>query len=113
LYLSPVLEPRAGSEHGYDVVNPGRLNPGLGNEEDLRALAAALQERGMGLVLDIVPNHMAASVENPWWRSTLQWGLRSRYAAFFDIDWRPENRSLWGKVLLPILTRPYPRALVE
>jgi (1->4)-alpha-D-glucan 1-alpha-D-glucosylmutase len=82
LYLSPVLQAREGSTHGYDVVDPTRLSEGLGGEDEFRALCAAGRERGLGVVLDIVPNHMAASPENPFWRDPL-WRAR-----FFDLDWR-------------------------
>src|SRR5437588_12671523 len=82
LYLSPALAARAGSEHGYDVVDPTRLNPELGGEEGFGALAAELRAHGMGLLLDIVPNHMAASAENPWWWDVLKPGRRSAFASF-------------------------------
>ncbi|HZG36164.1 MAG TPA: malto-oligosyltrehalose synthase [Gaiellaceae bacterium] len=82
LYLSPALEARAGSTHGYDVVDPTRLSEALGGEEGFRELCAAGREHGLGVVLDIVPNHMAASDENPFWRDPL-WRAR-----FFDLDWR-------------------------
>jgi (1->4)-alpha-D-glucan 1-alpha-D-glucosylmutase len=100
LYASPILAARVGSRHGYDAIDPRRINPELGTEEDLKALAAALHERGMGLLVDIVPNHMAASAENPYWEDVLAHGDRSRYATWFDIDWRmhPDHR-----VVLPIL----------
>ena len=83
LYLSPVMQARTGSTHGYDVVDPTRISDGLGGEEGLRALCAAARERGLGVVLDVVPNHMAADErENPFWRDPL---LRAK---FFDLDWR-------------------------
>src|SRR5579883_1637717 len=99
LYLSPVMTARRGSAHGYDVVDPTRISDELGGESAFLALAAAVRERGMGLLLDIVPNHTAASLENPWWRDVLQNGPVSPYAPFFDIAWqtaRPglENREL-------------------
>ncbi|HLO10587.1 MAG TPA: alpha-amylase family glycosyl hydrolase, partial [Desulfobacteria bacterium] len=71
LYASPVFQARRGSSHGYDVTDPTRLNVELGAEENFESLANALRERGMGLLLDIVPNHMAASVENRWWTDVL------------------------------------------
>src|SRR6476646_7437424 len=71
LYLSPILAARRGSQHGYDVVDPTRLNAELGTEDDLRALVAALHERRMGILLDIVPNHMCAGPENPYWDDVL------------------------------------------
>ena len=111
LYLSPVLASRRGSDHGYDVTDPTRINPELGSEEDFAILQTELQNRGMGLLLDTVPNHMAASAENPWWMDVLENGTQSAYAAFFDIDWHPHSRSLDGRILLPILGRPFGEAL--
>ncbi len=111
LYLSPVLASRKGSEHGYDVTDPTRINPDLGSEEDFHALQTGLQNRGMGMLLDIVPNHMAASAENPWWMDVLENGAQSTYAAFFDIDWHPHARNLEGRILLPVLGRPFGEAL--
>ncbi|HEY1657855.1 MAG TPA: malto-oligosyltrehalose synthase [Candidatus Sulfotelmatobacter sp.] len=111
VYLSPVLGSRKGSDHGYDVTDPTRINPELGSEEDFHALQAELQNRGMGLLLDIVPNHMAASAENPWWMDVLENGTQSPYAGFFDIDWHPHARSLEGRILLPVLGRPFGEAL--
>ncbi|HEV7767233.1 MAG TPA: alpha-amylase family glycosyl hydrolase, partial [Thermoanaerobaculia bacterium] len=96
IYASPLLRPRKGSTHGYDVVDTGSLNPELGPAEDFTPL---------GLVVDIVPNHMAAGHENAWWMSVLENGPHSRYLHYFDIDWRND------KVLLPILGRPYGEAL--
>src|SRR5215218_3098652 len=86
LYLSPILAARRGSMHGYDVVDPTKINPELGTEADLRALAEELRARGMGIILDIVPNHMGIGPENPYWDDVLAHGERSRYAAWFDID---------------------------
>jgi len=111
LYLSPVLASRKGSGHGYDVTDPTRINPELGTEEEFAALQTELQNRGMGLLLDTVPNHMAASAENPWWMDVLENGTQSAFAAFFDIEWHPHSRSLDGKILLPVLGRPFGEAL--
>jgi (1->4)-alpha-D-glucan 1-alpha-D-glucosylmutase len=111
VYLSPILASRKGSNHGYDVIDPTRLNPELGSEEEFAALQTDLQARGMGLLIDIVPNHMAASVENPWWMDVLENGAQSAFAAFFDIEWHPHARSLEGRILLPILGRPFGEAL--
>jgi len=111
LYLSPILMSRKGSDHGYDVTDPTRINPDLGTEEEFSALQAELQERGMGLLLDTVPNHMAASAENPWWMDVLENGAQSAFAAFFDIEWHPHSRSLDGKILLPVLGRPFGEVL--
>jgi (1->4)-alpha-D-glucan 1-alpha-D-glucosylmutase len=105
LYASPLLKPRSGSTHGYDIVEANQLNPALGTDDDFAELQSELASRDMGLLLDIVPNHMAASHENAWWMSVLENGPQSRYVHFFDIDWRDD------KVLLPILGRPYGEAL--
>ena len=99
LYASPLLRPVTGSTHGYDTTDPTTLNPDLGARDDFDELVAALRTRGMGLLLDIVPNHMAAHHENPWWWDLLRLGPASRYAAWFDIDW---PRAA-GRVVLPIL----------
>ncbi len=111
LYLSPVLAARKGSNHGYDVIDPSRINPDLGTEEEFAALQSELQIRGMGLLLDIVPNHMAAVPENPWWMDVLENGPQSAFAAFFDVEWHPHARSLEGRILLPVLGRPFGEAL--
>ncbi len=111
VYLSPILGSRKGSGHGYDVTDPTRINPELGSEEDFENFQNELQKRGMGLVLDIVPNHMAASMENAWWMDVLENGAQSAYGAYFDIDWHPSARSLDGKILLPVLGRPFGEVL--
>src|SRR2546423_9410991 len=100
LYCSPILAARRGSMHGYDVVDPARVNPEIGTIDDLRALAAALHERDMGILLDIVPNHMGIGPTNPYWEDVLPHGVHSRYARWFDIDWQ----SASNKVVLPVLT---------
>ncbi|MFC1901452.1 malto-oligosyltrehalose synthase [Chloroflexota bacterium] len=87
IYASPILQARKGSTHGYDVTDPTRLNPELGTEHDFYALLEELRQQGMGLLLDIVPNHMAASPENPWWRDVLEHGKDSSFASFFDTNW--------------------------
>src|SRR3954447_10213790 len=100
VYVSPVLTARAGSMHGYDVTDPTKVNAELGGETGLRHLVQALRKRGLGLIVDIVPNHMAAGgSENPWWGDVLQHGRASRYAEFFDIDWNTPNPALRNKVL--------------
>jgi (1->4)-alpha-D-glucan 1-alpha-D-glucosylmutase len=111
VYASPILSARHGSTHGYDAIDPTRLNPELGTEADFAALLGKLRERGLGLILDIVPNHMSASSENSWWMDVLENGPQSAYASYFDIDWRPPSRTLEGKVLLPVLGRPFGEAL--
>ncbi len=111
LYASPIFAARPGSSHGYDVVDPRRLNPELGTEEDFLALVEALQEEGMGLILDFVPNHMGVGIDNPWWADTLEWGAGSAWARYFDIDWTPPEPSLHGKLLLPVLGDRYGQLL--
>lgn len=111
IYASPILGSRHGSEHGYDATDPTRIDPDLGSEEDFFAFQDDLRERGMGIVLDIVPNHMAASSENPWWMDVLENGPGSAYASYFDIDWHPGPRSLEGKILLPVLGQPFGEVL--
>jgi (1->4)-alpha-D-glucan 1-alpha-D-glucosylmutase len=105
LYASPILRARTGSAHGYDVVDPTAVSPELGGEAGLRELGAALRAHGMGLVADIVPNHLAASHENPWWVETLRHGPASRFARVFDIDWAAGG----GRVRLPVLAGPLER----
>jgi (1->4)-alpha-D-glucan 1-alpha-D-glucosylmutase len=111
LYASPILTAQKGSTHGYNIADPSNLNPELGTEEEFEALVQELKGYGMGLLLDIVPNHMAASPENPWWADVLENGQDSPYAAFFDINWNPPDSALKNKVLLPILGSPYRQAL--
>ncbi|HWA39356.1 MAG TPA: malto-oligosyltrehalose synthase [Burkholderiales bacterium] len=112
VYVSPFLAARPGSLHGYDVVDPGRINPEIGTEAELERLLETLRRHGMGLVMDIVPNHMGVlRADNPWWRDVLEKGRASRYAGFFDIDWQPEKRELRGKVLLPVLGAHYGEVL--
>ena len=87
IYSSPVLKSRQGSLHGYDVTDPKSLDPELGTETDFNKLSEVLKSLDMGLLLDIVPNHMAASHENPWWQNFLDKGNDSIYAGYFDTDW--------------------------
>jgi len=107
LYASPLTAARPGSGHGYDVIDPARLNPEIGTERSLAALTGLLRRRGMGLLLDIVPNHMAASTSNPWWRDLLARGSRSTHAGFFDIDRDGPSWSPRQKVVLPVLGKAY------
>lgn len=112
LYLSPILTARAGSRHGYDMVDFSAVNPELGGEAGLRRLVATLREFRMGAIVDIVPNHMAVGrADNRAWLDVLEWGRLSRYAEFFDIDWDVPDPALAGRVLAPFLGRPYGEAL--
>jgi (1->4)-alpha-D-glucan 1-alpha-D-glucosylmutase len=106
LYASPVTQARAGSLHGYDVTDPTVINPELGGEDALKRLVDALRREKLGLIVDIVPNHMAATLENAWWADVLRHGRNSRYARYFDIDWETEDPQLRGKVFLPWLAKP-------
>jgi (1->4)-alpha-D-glucan 1-alpha-D-glucosylmutase len=111
LYASPLLVSRHGSGHGYDVTDPAHIDPEIGSEEDFEALQNGLLSRGMRLLLDIVPNHMAASSENRWWMDVLENGAESAFASYFDIQWHPASRNLDGKILLPVLGRPFGETL--
>ncbi|HYH85891.1 MAG TPA: malto-oligosyltrehalose synthase, partial [Pyrinomonadaceae bacterium] len=111
-YASPALKARAGSPHGYDIVDHSQVNPELGSEAELVELARLLREREMGLLMDVVPNHMCiASAENGWWQDVLENGPGSPYARYFDVDWNPPNLSLKNRVLLPILGDQFGRVL--
>ncbi len=114
LYVSPILTARAGSMHGYDVVDYGAVNPELGGEPALRELVSTLREHGMGLVVDIVPNHMAVGgADNKSWLDLLEWGRASRYANFFDVDWDVSDPALHHRVLAPFLGKSYGEVLAE
>jgi (1->4)-alpha-D-glucan 1-alpha-D-glucosylmutase len=111
IYASPIMTARPGSPHGYDVVDPTRVNPELGGESELLRLADELRRHDLGLIVDIVPNHMAVGSGNRWWTDVLARGRESRYAKYFDIDWDAPNSDLRGKLLLPVLGRPYGEAI--
>jgi (1->4)-alpha-D-glucan 1-alpha-D-glucosylmutase len=113
VYASPILTARPGSTHGYDIVDHNRLNPELGSAQDFEALVLALRARGLGVILDIVPNHMGVGKDNAWWLDTLKWGELSPYARFFDIDFKTNRRGLRGKVLLPVLGDSYGKVLAS
>ena len=111
IYASPILTSRRGSGHGYDVTDPTRIDADLGSEADFEAFQQELQNHDMGLLLDIVPNHMAASHENPWWMDVLANGPESPFASYFDIDWHPPSQNMENKILLPVLGRPFGEVL--
>jgi (1->4)-alpha-D-glucan 1-alpha-D-glucosylmutase len=111
IYASPILTSRKGSTHGYDVTDPSQIDPDIGTANEFEQLQNKLTEQGMRLILDIVPNHMAASSENRWWMDVLENGSESVFASYFDIDWHPPSKILEGKVLLPILGRSFGEAL--
>ncbi|HXE81334.1 MAG TPA: malto-oligosyltrehalose synthase, partial [Vicinamibacterales bacterium] len=107
-YASNYLAAVPGSPHGYDLVDPTRLNPEIGDERAFRAWVDALRARGMGHIVDVVANHMGiARSANPWWQDVLENGPSSRHADAFDIDWRPLKPELECKVLLPVLGDTY------
>lgn len=114
VYASPILAARVGSAHGYDVVDPTRVNPELGGEEGWRRLVAALRAAKLGVIVDIVPNHVAVGgSDNPWWLDLLANGRSSRYARFFDVDWQSDDPALQDKIVAPVLGRPYGEALAS
>ncbi|HKG11980.1 MAG TPA: malto-oligosyltrehalose synthase [Pyrinomonadaceae bacterium] len=111
-YSSPVLRARPGSPHGYDITDHSQVNPELGGEEELAEFARELRARGMGLLVDVVPNHMSiAGSLNEWWQDVLENGPGSPFARYFDLDWNPPNPSLKNRVLLPILGDQFGRVL--
>lgn len=101
LYLSPVFTATSGSTHGYDVTDPAEVDPVLGGKEGFSRLAERARSHGLGIILDIVPNHTAFSTENPWLADVLRHGEASRYARHFDIDWSK------GRLILPFLPEPF------
>jgi (1->4)-alpha-D-glucan 1-alpha-D-glucosylmutase len=108
LYLSPITTATPGSMHGYDTIDYARVSPELGGESALLRLADAVHARQMGLIADIVPNHMGiAGGHNAWWLDILEWGRHGAYARYFDIDWHSPDPALRGKVLAPCLGAPY------
>lgn len=102
LYLSPIMTATTGSSHGYDVTDPTTVSPELGGRDGLARLSAAARARGLGLVVDIVPNHVGIDQprQNPWWWDVLRNGRSSPYATFFDIDWDLDQD---GRIVLPVL----------
>ena len=111
IYAAPLLRSRPGSRHGYDVVDPTRLDPELGSDASFDALVAELRAHDMGMILDIVPNHMGVGADNPFWDDLFANGPASRYASWFDIDWNAPARGLKGRVLIPILGRELAEAI--
>jgi (1->4)-alpha-D-glucan 1-alpha-D-glucosylmutase len=113
-YLSPFLMAAPGSVHGYDITNPARINPEIGTHDDLRQLSDCLKQRRMGIIADVVPNHMCIDdPANEWWWDVLENGPSSPFAHYFDINWNPPKRDLINKVLLPILGDQYGRILED
>jgi (1->4)-alpha-D-glucan 1-alpha-D-glucosylmutase len=107
-YISPILKARPGSMHGYDIVDHNSLNPEIGTPEEFDRFVNTLHQQGMGLIVDIVPNHMGImGSDNAWWLDVLENGEASAYSCFFDIDWHPLKEELHGKVLVPVLHDHY------
>lgn len=112
IYASPYFQSSPESTHGYDVANHNRINPAIGNDSEFHAFTSGLRQRGMGQVLDFVPNHMGIGQSlNDWWMDVLESGLSSSYAKYFDIDWHPGKKALADRVLLPVLGERYGEAL--
>lgn len=112
IYTSPYFKAKEGSLHGYDIVDPGTLNPEIGTEEEHNAFTEELMRYGMGHILDIVPNHMCiAGKDNAWWMDVLENGRSSVYAEYFDIDWDPLKAELKDKILMPVLGDRYGNVL--
>ena len=108
LYCSPILRARAGSTHGYDIIDHATLNPELGGRAGFDELVDALHAHAMGLVVDVVPNHMGImGADNAWWLDVLEHGPAAIHAGFFDIDWRPLDEAMAGRVLVPVLGDHY------
>ncbi|WP_232831050.1 malto-oligosyltrehalose synthase [Peristeroidobacter agariperforans] len=108
VYASPILKARPGSMHGYDVVDHSQLNPELGTREDFDRFVQQLHEHGLGLIVDIVPNHLGVmGNDNGWWLDVLENGPAARCAFHFDIDWRPNRGSMRDRILVPILGDAY------
>ncbi len=111
VYCAPYLQAVAASTHGYDVVDPGRLNDELGGAAGHARMTAALRQAGLSQILDIVPNHMATDAGNQWWWDVLENGPASRFAHFFDIHWTETDARRRPTVLVPILGDHYGRVL--
>jgi (1->4)-alpha-D-glucan 1-alpha-D-glucosylmutase len=113
-YASPYLKARPGSTHGYDIVDHNALNPEIGSEADYERFVAELRRHRMGLIADIVPNHMGImGSDNSWWLDVLENGPASGYAGFFDIDWHPVKKPLQNKLLIPVLGDHYGNMLEQ
>lgn len=111
VYSSPYLQSSPKSMHGYNVVDHEKVNVELGGEEGLKQFIGSLHALALGLILDIVPNHMATGPQNRYWWDVLENGPSSRYATWFDIDWHSAEVKLQNKVLIPVLGDQYGRVL--
>ncbi|WP_027213051.1 malto-oligosyltrehalose synthase [Burkholderia sp. WSM2232] len=114
VYASPITTAEPGSMHGYDTVDYTQVSAECGGEAGLKRLVEKLHAHGMGLIVDMVPNHMGVGgSSNAWWLDILEWGRHSAYARHFDVDWHSPDPALRGKVLLPTLGAPYGDELVS
>ncbi len=113
LYASPFFKPCDVDGAGYDVCDHKEFNPAIGTPEDFETLSASLRECSMGLLLDVVPNHMGISGGNPWWMDVLENGPSSMFSCYFDIEHQPAKPELQNKVLLPILEDQYGKVLED
>ncbi len=114
VYLSPFFRARLGSTHGYDVVDHHQLDSQLGDEQDFAAMAQRVRAAGLGVMIDVVPNHMGIDdPHNVWWQDVLENGPGSMYAKYFDIDWNPPKEALRGRVLLPVLGDQFGKVLED
>ena len=114
LYLSPLLKARPGSLHGYDVTDHSMLNPEIGTLDEFESFARAAREHELGIIVDIVPNHMAVMADdNGWWLDVLENGPAAEHAQYFDIDWLPIRASMAHRLLVPVLGKQYGYALED
>ncbi|MGD7070888.1 malto-oligosyltrehalose synthase [Acetobacter sp. AAB5] len=113
IYASPLLASVPGSMHGYDTISWDYIDPERGGEAGLKALVDALHAHNMGLILDIVPNHMSTNHQNLWWQDVLQYGNKSKYADYFDIDWAVSQGQKKHRIILPFLDKPLSDILKE
>lgn len=108
LYCSPIFAARPGSLHGYDVIDHSMLNPELGTRAEFDELVSALHRHGMGMIIDIVPNHLGVMGDgNAWWLDVLENGPAAQFAPYFDVDWHPNRSSMQNRILVPVLGSPY------
>lgn len=113
IYASPLLASVPGSMHGYDTIDWNCIDPERGGEAGLKALVNVLHAHNMGLILDIVPNHMSTNHHNLWWQNVLQYGSKSKYADYFDIDWAISQTQKTRRIILPFLEKPLSDILKE
>lgn len=103
IYASPIMKSNTGSLHGYDVTNCNKINPEIGTEKDLNELVKSLHHYNMGLIVDIIPNHMGIGVDNQWWQDVLEKGPNSAYSHYFNINWNTPHHELKNRIFLPVL----------